>query len=186
MAANTLGSSTSPRISRFAGSPSSANRSAISSTPMAKSERSSRKSSTAKSPSKLAMPMAAGTVTSTAMRAMRAAGFRWPEPWVTCLSQSGLTSDLTSPCSRLFLRASSQSSTLTRISGAHKPVRMKAARTPSAASMPKERRAAMSLNRLAAKADMVVSDVRVMARPTRDTVMLPASSEVLPLARSSL
>ena len=186
MAAKTRGSSTSPRISRLAGSPSSANRSAISSTPMAKSERSSRKSSTAKSPSSWAMPNAAGTVRVSATRAMMAAFLRWPDPNVTCRSQSGLTMDFTSPCSVDVLRDSSQSSTLTRMSGAHNPVRMKAAKTPRAASIPKERRAAMSLNKLAAKAAMVVSEVRVMARPTRDRVMLPASCEVLPLARSSL
>ena len=94
--------------------------------------------------------------------------------------------DFTSPCSVDFFRDSIQSSTLTRMSGAHKPVRMKAANTPKAASIPNERRAAISLNRFAAKAAMVVNEVRVMARPTRDTVMLPASSEDLPLARSSL
>ena len=186
MAAKTLGSNTSPRMSRLAGSPSSANRSAISSTPIAKSERSSRKSSTAKSPSNWAIPMAAGTVIMTATRAIIAAVFRWPDPRVTPFNHSGLTMDLISLWLVLVFRASSQSSTLTRINGAHKPVKMKAANTPSAASIPKERRAAMSLKRLAAKAAMVVRDVRVMARPTRDKVMLPASSEVLPLARSSL
>ena len=130
--------------------------------------------------------MAAGTVSSTADSAMNAAVFRCPEPWVTRLSQSGFTMDFTSPCSVLVFLDSNQSSTLTRIKGAQRPVRMNAASTPSAASMPKDRKAAMSLNRFAANADMVVSEVSVMARPTLETVMLPASAEDFPLARSSL
>ena len=94
--------------------------------------------------------------------------------------------DLTSSDTVFLARLSSQSSTLTRIKGAHNPVNRNAARIPRAASIPKERRAAISLKRFAAKADIVVRDVSVMARPTRDSVMAPASCEFFPLARSSL
>ena len=52
--------------------------------------------------------------------------------------------------------------------GAHNPVRMNAAPTPSAASMPKERSAAISEVRLAAKAAIVVKEVSIIARPTRE------------------
>ena len=68
--AYTRGSSTSPSISNMAGSPSSENRSLTMLTPCAKSEDSSRKSSTAKSPSRLDMAMLAGTVNSKASTAI--------------------------------------------------------------------------------------------------------------------
>ncbi len=54
------------------------------------------------------------------------------------------------------------------ISGAQIPVRMKAAATPSAASTPNERRAAISEVKFAANADMVVNDVSIIALPTLD------------------
>ena len=186
MAAKTSGSRTSPMMRRFAGSPSSAKRLLIWSTPMAKSDRSSRKSSTAKSPSSWAIPYAAGMVSNRATAVMRSAVFRCPERCVTLRSQSGFTSDLISFSSDFLARLANHSSTLTRMRGDHIPVNKKAAKIPKAASIPKERRAAMSLKRLAAKAAIVVMDVRVIALPTLESVILPAWSEDLPAARSSL
>ena len=70
--------------------------------------------------------------------------------------------------------------------GAQIPVSKKAANTPKAASIPNERIAATSLNKLAAKAAIVVIEVSIIARPTRFTVIFPASSAHLPRLLSSL
>ena len=63
---------------------------------------------------------------------------------------------------------------------------MNAERMPSAASIPKERSAAMSLKRFAANAAMVVIEVSMMARPTLDRVISAEASDDFFIARSSL
>ena len=85
-----------------------------------------------------------------------------------------------------LLRLSIHSSTLRRISGTQSPVNKNAARIPKAASTPKERNAATSLNRLAANADIVVSEVSMIARPTLVKVTSVAAVVVAPFLRSSL
>ena len=72
------------------------------------------------------------------------------------------------------------------MSGTQRPVSKKAERIPNAASTPKERKAATSLNRFAAKAEIVVRLVKNMARPTRVRVISVDSVVVAPFLRSSL
>ncbi len=66
------------------------------------------------------------------------------------------------------------------------PVNKNAARTPKAASIPNDLSAATSLNKLAENAAIVVKEVSMIARPTRLTVIVPASVAVLPRFLSSL
>ena len=184
MPAKTAGSRTSPSSRSIAGSPSSEKRSLTKFTPEAKSDSASRKSSTAKSPSRRAMPTAAGTVSSRASTAMTSACFHCPLLTGTTVRRGTCCSFLTGAVERP--RASSHWSTLILSTGAQMPVSRKAAKMPHAASTPKERRAAMSEKRFAAKAAVVVSDVSRMARPTRRTVICVASSGLRPRPRSSL
>ena len=87
----------------------------------------------------------------------------------------------------MFLpRFSNHSSNETLTSGAQIPVSRNAARTPSAASIPNDLRAAISLNRFAEKAAMVVSEVSIIALPTLLTVTVPASVADFPKPLSSL
>ena len=85
-----------------------------------------------------------------------------------------------------LLRLAIHSSTLNLINGTHKPVSRNAAKIPNAASTPNERKAATSLNKLAAKAAIVVSEVSIIARPTLVKVTSVASVVVAPFFRSSL
>ena len=87
----------------------------------------------------------------------------------------------------MFLfRLTIHSSTLRRISGTHKPVSKKADNIPRAASTPNDLNAATSLNKLAAKAAIVVRDVSIIARPTRVIVTSVAAVVFFPFFRSSL
>ena len=174
-------------MSRFAGSPSSANLCEISYTPIAKSERSSKKSSTAKSPSSCAMPHAAGTVSRNAMVAINADLRNVPEFNAILCNHSSGTKWVTPFFSSMLLpRFTSHSSTDSRIIGTHKPVSKNAEKIPNAASTPNDRSTAISLKRFAANAAIVVTEVRQIARPTRCSVISAAVCEDLPFIRSSL
>ena len=70
--------------------------------------------------------------------------------------------------------------------GTQSPVRRKAARIPIAASTPNDLSAAISENRFAENAAMVVIDVRRIALPTRLSVIVPDSVGDFPFRRSSL
>ena len=156
------------------------------STPIAKSERSSRKSSTAKSPSSCDIPIAAGTVIAVAIIAIISAGFAFPQVAVRFFSQcSGIKCGECISILLFFLLAI-HSSILNRIRGTHNPVRRNAERIPRAASIPNERKAAISLNKLAAKAAIVVREVSIIALPTRLSVVSVASLVEAPFFLSSL
>ena len=83
-------------------------------------------------------------------------------------------------------RFSSHSSNETLTRGAQIPVSRNAASTPNAASIPKDLKAATSLNRLAENAAMVVKEVSMIALPTLLTVIFPASVVDFPRFLSSL
>ena len=87
----------------------------------------------------------------------------------------------------MFLpRFSNHSSNETLTNGAQIPVSKNAARTPNAASIPNDLRAAISLNRFAENAAIVVSEVSIIALPTLLTVTVPASVADFPRPLSSL
>ena len=185
-AAKTSGSATSPSRSNIAGSPSSENLSLTTLTPKAKSESSSKKSSTAKSPSSCIIPQAAGNVSSRHSEAIIIG--RLPVPELTailCRSCFLALFSLTGGTVSLpFLCIHSSNETRTR--GAHNPVSKNAANTPKAASIPNDLRAATSLNRFAANAAIVVRVVSIIALPTLLTVISPEVIDERPRVLSSL
>ena len=85
-----------------------------------------------------------------------------------------------------FFLLAIHSSMLNLIRGTHNPVRRNAERIPRAASMPNERKAAISLNKLAANAAIVVREVSIIALPTRLRVVSVASLVEAPFFLSSL
>ena len=114
------------------------------------------------------------------------AGLAFPQVVVIFRNRSSETRCVICFSEMFFLRLSIHSSTLKRINGTHKPVNKKAANIPKAASTPNERSAATSLNKLAANADIVVSEVSIIARPTLVRVTSVAAVVVAPFFRSSL
>ena len=186
MALNTSGSATSPSIYSIAGSPSSENLSVTMPTPNAKSDSSSRKSSTWKSPSNCTIPHAAGNARIRQIPAIKSGLLPVPDLIATFCNRSLLMNMWFALGVVFFPRFSSHSSNETLTSGAHKPVSKNAANTPKAASTPNDLNAATSLKRFAENAAIVVSDVSMIARPTRLTVIVPASVAFLPRFLSSL
>ena len=132
------------------------------------------------------MPTAAGMVIKAAIRPTTNAGLAFPHVVVILRRKSSETKCVIFFSVISFLRFCIHSSTVRRMSGTHNPVSKNAARIPSAASTPNERNAATSLNRLAAKAEIVVKLVRKIARPTRVRVISVASVVLAPFFRSSL
>ena len=135
----------------------------------------------------MAIPIAAGIVINSAKKAITNAFFLVPLP-VEIIFKIFSVERFFRVLAVLVLtpRFSNHSSTESRISGAHIPVKRNAANIPNAASIPNDRNAAMSLKRLAAKADIVVNDVSKIARPTLDSVVVAADSADLPAFLSSL
>ena len=96
--------------------------------------------------------------------------------------------NLTNPSgsSSNFPLPSNQLSTSYRRRGTHKPVKIKAERTPRPASIPNERNAGISENKLDINAPMVVNDVSIIALPTFEIDMYAEVSVLFPERLSSL
>jgi len=155
--------------------------------PSANSVDSSKKSSTAKSPSREAIPNAAGIVSSRAMNAIANAFLLTPDFFATNSGHSFGTSKVTSLSGTVFFSLFSKNwSKLILSRGVQIPVKTKAENIPNDASIPNDLSAAISLKRLALNAAIVVIDVSRIAFPTNLNVICELSLGPLPRILSSL